>query len=82
MLETGSRSDVAKAYRDMILPSVTPSGQSFIYGSLPFRFPAAVELRGASAIGDAIIGAREYTSPAVQKELRILFTGKIDRKKA
>lgn len=60
MLETGSKSDIAKAHRDITLSSITPSGQLSIYGSLPFRFPTAVKLRGASAIGDAIIGAREY----------------------
>ena len=67
ILESGNRDGIARAHRDLILTKNTPGGPPWLFGAIPFRFPAAVELRGCTAIGDAVVEAREYKSPAVQR---------------
>ncbi len=60
VLESGTRSLLATAHRDMMAPLNTPSGHPTRYGAVPFRFPAATELMNVSAISDALVGRRTW----------------------
>ncbi|KAL9631113.1 MAG: hypothetical protein Q9204_004386 [Flavoplaca sp. TL-2023a] len=71
--ESGTRSQLAAAHRDMTAPPSSPSGHPNKYGSIPFRFPAAVELFNVSPIADALVGRRLWDSPAVIAERNILL---------
>ncbi|KAL8867736.1 MAG: hypothetical protein Q9198_008410 [Flavoplaca austrocitrina] len=57
----------------MTAPPNTPSGYPNKYGSIPFRFPAAMELLNVSPIADALVGRRLWDSPAVIAERNILL---------
>ncbi|KAI4276923.1 MAG: hypothetical protein LQ337_002170 [Flavoplaca oasis] len=71
--ESGTRSQLAAAHRDMTAPPNSPSGYPNKYGSIPFRFPAAIELCNVSPIADALVGRRLWDSPAVIAERNILL---------
>lgn len=80
VLESGTRSLLKTAHRDMGASLSSPSGHPNRYGGIPFRFPAATELMNVSAISDALMGRRTWESPAVIRERDILFG--IDRTEA
>ena len=66
--EWGSWNDISGANRDLMPLKVSPSGcrHKFFLGS--GRFPGAIEIRGVSAVGDALVGARRWDSSAVLRE--------------
>ena len=43
------------------------------YRKILFRFPATIEVTGVSAISDTIIGCYQWSSPAVQCKVSVLF---------
>jgi hypothetical protein len=47
---------------------VGPTGQNHKFDVGSGRFPGCVEIRGVSAIGDALVGARLWESGAVLRE--------------
>ena len=71
--EAGTREELATAHRDGVAARSSPSGLANRYGKIPFRFPATTELTGVSAISDAIVGRRQWRSPAVRREVEVLF---------
>ena len=71
--EAGNRNELAVAHRDGVAARCSPSGLANRYGKIPFRFPATTEVTGVSAISDAIVGRRQWSSPAVQREVSVLF---------
>ena len=66
--ESGSWEDVFRAHRNMWAMKIGPTGQShrFAVGNGPFA--GCVEIRGVSAIGDALVGARGWESGPVLRE--------------
>lgn len=73
VLEAGTRTQLTIAHRDLVKPPATPSGHANLFGCIPYGFPAAVEITGASALADAILGRLSYDSPLVLSELSVLF---------
>jgi len=73
--EGGTWAELADAHRDLKAPPRTPSGHANLYGAIPYRFPAAVELTAASALSDALLGRRRWDSPAVIRDRDLLLTG-------
>ena len=57
--EGGTWSALSASHRDLSSPERTPSGLPNMYGSIPYRFPAAVELGGLGALSDALVGRRK-----------------------
>ena len=72
--EGGTWVELADAHRDLKAPPRTPSGHANLYGAIPYRFPAAVELTAASALSDALLGKRRWDSPAVIRDRNLLLT--------
>ena len=62
------------AHKDLKAPLSTPSGLSNRYGAILYRFPAAIEMTGITALGDALICARRWDSPSVEGERDELFS--------
>jgi len=72
-LESGSWEDISRSHRDLVAPVVTPSGHPNRYGVIPWRFPGSVELTGISALSDALVGHRRWSSPAALAERDIIL---------
>ena len=73
IVEAGSFSELSAAHRDLISPRATPSGLANRYGAIPYRFAAAVEISGFSALSDALVCRRRWDSPAVLRVRDILL---------
>ena len=58
IVEAGSFSELSAAHRDMISPRATLSGLANRYGAILYRFAAAVEISGLSALSDALVCRR------------------------
>lgn len=71
--ESGSFQDVALAHQNLGMPPASPSGHGHHYGTIPFRFPAAVELANLGALSDALVCRRRWNSPAVLCERDIVL---------
>jgi len=65
--------DVSRAHRDMVGLKVGPTGQSHRFGIGGGRFGGAVEIRGVSGLGDALVGARRWDSEAVVQERDVVL---------
>ena len=76
---TCSWEEVSRSHRDMVPIKKEPSGQNHHFGIGGGRFVASVELRGISALGDALVGARRWDSKSVIRE-RDLVLGRDDVK--
>ena len=68
MRESGSWEEVSRAHRDMWAIRTGPTGQSHKFGVGNGRFAGCVEIRGVSAIGDALVGARGWERGPVLRE--------------
>ena len=64
----GTAQELAAAYRKLEPPPCYPREQESRYKNRPGRFPAAVEVGNLGALSDALIGKREWDSPAVLTE--------------
>ena len=73
--ESGPWEEVSKAHRDMSAMNIGPTGESHRFGLGSGQFAASVEIRGVSAIGDALVGARRWDSGAVLKERDAVLGG-------
>ncbi|KZF18793.1 hypothetical protein L228DRAFT_215835 [Xylona heveae TC161] len=76
--ESGTWEDLAAAHRNLECAPRTPSGKPVLYAKAPYRFPAATELMNLGALSDALVGRRQWTSPAVMAE-RDLVLGRDDK---
>ncbi|KZF18788.1 hypothetical protein L228DRAFT_215864 [Xylona heveae TC161] len=70
---SGTWADVAAAHRDLIRVLHLPSGDAPVHATLPIRFPPAAELMDLSALSDALVGRRRWTSPAVIWERNVVL---------
>ena len=77
MKECGSWEEVSAAHRNMWAMKVGPTGQKHEFPVGEGRFAGSIEMRGMSAIGDALVGARRWDSRAVLSE-RDLILGSDD----
>ena len=59
--------EVSAAHRDMTATQTGPVGESHRF-KVGGRFAASIEMRGISALGDALVGARRWDSGAVLME--------------
>ena len=75
VVESGTWSDLAAAYRDLVAARLSPSGLANRYGAIPFAFPVAVERAGLGAVSDALVCRRRHDKPAVVGEKRVLLFG-------
>ena len=75
MVESGTWEELSAAHRDMVSPKSTPSGLANRYGSIPYKFPAAVEISGLSSLSDALVCRRRWDSLSVLRDRDILLTG-------
>ncbi|RDW56804.1 hypothetical protein BP5796_12871 [Coleophoma crateriformis] len=73
--ESGTWDEISACHRDLLPPPASPSGLPNRYGTVPYPFPAALELMDLSAISDALVGRRRWNSPAVQAEMMMLLKG-------
>ena len=71
--EGGTYEMISKSNRDLTGPRVTGWGEAPDAPMRYPRFPTAIELRGAWAIGDAILGLMSWDSARVQQDLKRLF---------
>jgi hypothetical protein len=55
VIEAGNWQMLADSHRDLTAPRATPSGLANMYGRIPYRFPAAVELTGLGPLSDALV---------------------------
>ena len=78
--EAGSYEDVCSANRKMEAMQTGPTGDRTRFSVGEGRFVGSVQMRGMSALGDALVGAQEWTSKEVLRE-RDLILGQ-DSKKA
>ena len=78
--EWGSWEDISGAHRDLRAVEVGPSGSGHRFGLGSGRYEGAVEIRGVSAVGDALVGARRWDSGSVLRE-RDAILG-VDERKA
>jgi hypothetical protein len=75
--------ELSKAHRDMTAPPVTPSGLPYLFGKLPYKFPAAIQLIGGSPVQDALVGRKKWSDFDVQSNIRtLLLSGNTNREKA
>ena len=73
---TGSMTweQVASCHRDHSIPQHEPSGQQLRHAQRNYnQFSATVVLESTSALGDALLGQRKWTDPAVHKDRNILL---------
>jgi len=69
---------VAQCHRDHTIPLHEPSGQQLRHAQKNYNpFSATVGLESTSALGDALVGRRRWTDPAVLKD-RNTVLGKVD----
>src|SRR5579859_116168 len=66
--ECGSGSDVGQAHRGLEAMKMGPSGQGHRFSLGRGRFEGAVEIRGVTALGDALVGVQSWDSEAVLME--------------
>ena len=66
-------SEVSAAHRDMAAMNKGPTGQAHRFGLGEGRFAGSVEMRGISALGDALVGARRWDSGTVLKERNLVL---------
>ncbi|KIX06422.1 uncharacterized protein Z518_04398 [Rhinocladiella mackenziei CBS 650.93] len=78
--ESGTWSDLSTAHRDLIAAPLSPSGLANRYDTIPFAFPAAVELNGLGAISDALVARRRHDKPAVISEKTIILKGTAEQR--
>ena len=71
--ESGSWEDICRAHRKMCAMRVGATGQSHKFNVGNGRFVGSIEMRGISAIGDALVGVREWNSWAVSRERNIIL---------
>ena len=71
--QEGTYEAISQHNRDLTGPAVTGWGEAPGAPMRKPRFVTAVELRGAWAIGDAILGLASWDSPVVQRDLELLF---------
>lgn len=71
--ECGTWNDVARAHRRMEGIKRGPSGQSHRFSIGSGRFEGGVEIRGVTALGDALVGGREWDSGAVLMERDVIL---------
>ena len=65
--------EASRSHRDMVAIKKEPSGQSHHFAIGEERFSASVELRGISALGDALVGARRWDSKSVIRERDVVL---------
>lgn len=51
----------------------SPTGHTALYGSLPYKFPASVQLSGLTHLGRAILCLARWEDPLVQHEVRLVL---------
>lgn len=66
--EMGTWTELSTAHRDLLMGPYSPSGKPNTFGAVPYPFPAATHLPITSALSLALVGARRWTQPAVQRE--------------
>jgi len=65
---------VANCHRDHAIPLHEPSGQQLRHAQKYYNlFPATVGIDSTSALGDALIGRRKWTDPAVLRDRNIVL---------
>lgn len=67
--ETGTFDEFTGYHHDMEAPKKTPSGHSFMYGKVPYSFPADTQLTGLGAVSDALVGRRHWRELDVLAEV-------------
>jgi hypothetical protein len=69
--ESGTWEELSAAHRDQLMGPYTPSGQSVVYGRIPYAFPAGVHLQYSETtlqpLRMAMIGQRRYDTPDVTR---------------
>jgi hypothetical protein len=78
VVEGGTWEMLSEVHRDLTAPRATPSGLANRYGSIPYKFPAAVEVAGLGALSDALVCRRRWDSPAVLRDRDTLLIGRQD----
>ena len=67
----GTYQDLANAHRDLISGPASPSGKPNVYGDIPYKFPAAVQLQLPNEpLSDALVGRRRWDSKEVQDYIK------------
>jgi Phytanoyl-CoA dioxygenase (PhyH) len=74
LAECGTVESVASAHAKMQPVQRAPAGQGHHF-SVGGRFEGAVEIRGVTAVGDALMGARRWDSGAVLMERNVILGG-------
>jgi len=73
--QLGSYARISRAHRLLEHPRMSPL-RAFQPGShIPGRFTPSVELRGLGPLLDALVGQRDWSSPAVRAEAALFLEG-------
>ncbi len=75
--EAGNWKDIVTAHQDLEAPS-SPSGHTSHYGTIPYRFPGAVELTGLGALSDALVCRRRWDAGPVLLDRDVVLGHPID----
>lgn len=73
--EWGDLEEISGAHRDLRAMKVSPSGQCHRFFLGDSRFGGGIEIRGVSAIGDALVGCRGWNSKGVLRERDAVLGG-------
>jgi len=64
---------VSACHRDLVAPTKGVGGEKPTHSVPPFRFPAAIYMESAYALGDALLGRRKWTDPEVMEQRDVLL---------
>lgn len=56
---------LAKGHREMARGETSPSGLPALFGTVPYQFPAAIEISGLGPLSDALVARIKWNSPLV-----------------
>lgn len=70
---SGTHEQLSESHRHQTAPPRSPSGYANMYGAIPYKFPAGVQLDGLGPISDALVGRMRWNDPEVQYEVRQLL---------
>jgi len=77
LVESGNWTMLSQSHRSLTSMGLSATGWSSIYGTTPYRFPAAVELDGIGALSSALVCRRSWASPSVLADRDLLLGSNI-----
>lgn len=75
----GTWEGLSRGHREMVGGETSPSGLPALFGTVPYRFPAAAEISGLGPLSDALVARIRWDSPlALLHRDKMLLSSKED----